>query len=79
MEPTEQSAEKTKMLTYFRGNDRGYAALSSLVLILVFSIVFLSLVPYFLKLEDVAQRHRESVLNDIQNKNQEIIETYDLY
>jgi hypothetical protein len=45
----------------------------------VFSIVFLSLVPYFLKLEDVAQRHRESVLNDIQNKNQEIIETYDLY
>jgi hypothetical protein len=67
------------MRIYFRGNDKGYAALLSVTLILIFSIVFLSLVPYLINIEDKARRYRESVIDDIRKVNREIIETYDLY
>lgn len=67
------------MPTSFLGNDRGYAVLLSLTLIIVFSTLFLSIIPYLLNLESQVNRYRESVLNDIQNVNREIIETYDLY
>lgn len=63
----------------FRGNDRGYMVLWSLTLVLVFSLVFLSLVPYLLNIEVQVYRYRESVLDGIRSVNREIIETYDLY
>jgi hypothetical protein len=66
------------MQTSFHGNDKGNAVLLAVSMILIFSIIFISLVPYISAVKQNARLYREKVLLDIQRLNREIIDRYDL-
>jgi hypothetical protein len=60
------------------GNDEGGAMLLSLVAILVFSLLFVSLVPRVSALNRAAKQYKAEVISRLQKENQEIITAYDL-
>jgi competence protein ComGC len=70
---------KAKMRIFFHGNDKGNAVLLSLVLIMVLSLLFLTLVPRITAIRRFSYTYKESVLNEIKKSNREIMERYDLY
>jgi competence protein ComGC len=67
------------MRIFFHGNDKGNAVLLSLVLIMVLSLLFLTLVPRITAIRRFSYTYKESVLNKIKKSNREIMERYDLY
>jgi competence protein ComGC len=68
-----------KTRIFFRGNDRGNATLMALVVILIFSLVYLSLVPRIVNLKNLANHYKAEVLETIKKTNSELIQYYDLY
>ncbi|GHU16118.1 hypothetical protein FACS1894163_04870 [Spirochaetia bacterium] len=60
------------------GNDKGNAVLLSLVFILIFSMVFLSLGSYLMALNKNVHKYREQVFSEIRETNQEVLNTYDI-
>jgi hypothetical protein len=79
MAPMDWKEETDKMRISFPGNDRGNAVLLSVSLILIFSLVFLSMVPRIIGLKHITQVYKERVLSEIRETNLDIIERYDLY
>ncbi len=67
------------MKTLFHGKDKGNAVLLSIVLIVVFSLTFLSLVPHISSMKRNAALHKETVIENIKRNNEEIVREYDLY
>jgi hypothetical protein len=63
----------------FHGNDRGNATLAALVLIIILSLVFLSLVPAIAARGTLARKYKEDVLRKIRTANSELVSSYDLY
>ncbi len=63
----------------FRGNDEGGVLLIAVVLIMAFSILFLSVVPYISALHSVGNKEMTRVLEKIQTQNSEVLEKYDLH
>lgn len=70
---------KDKMRTLFRGSDKGNAMLLSLSLIIIFSLIFLTVVPYISGLKRTAAVYKEDVLYKIRRSNMDIVKTYDLH
>jgi competence protein ComGC len=72
------------MRIYFHGNDchfydKGNATLAALVLILILSLVFLSLVPVITARSRLARDYKAEVLERIRTTNSELVSFYDLY
>jgi competence protein ComGC len=67
------------MRIFFHGNDKGGAVLLSLVLIMVLSLLFLTLVPRITAIRRFSYTYKESVFDRIKKSNREIVERYDLY
>jgi competence protein ComGC len=71
--------EKIKIRIFFRGNDKGNAVLLALILIMVLSLLFLSLVPRITAIRRFSYTYKENVLRDIEKNNREVMEHYDLH
>ena len=67
------------MRLFIHGSDRGNAILLSLILILLLSLVFLSLLPRVFAINKYALEYKENVILEIQSDNKEIKHKYDLY
>ncbi|MDR0475328.1 MAG: hypothetical protein LBH43_16860 [Treponema sp.] len=67
------------MLISFHGSDEGNAMLIALVLILVLSLVFISLISRISIAGEFVQKNRAKVIYTIEQSNREIISKYDLY
>ena len=65
------------MQTFFHGTDKGNAAITALVLILVLSTVFLSLLPRITAVKRYAKEYRAKVILSIEQSNREIMNQYD--
>jgi len=67
------------MRIFSLGIDKGNAVMLSLILILVFSLLFLSLIPRVIATKRYANEYKTKVINDIQSANWELRERYDIY
>ena len=67
------------MLISIHGTDKGNALLSALVLIMVLSIVFMSLVLRINAIKRFAGGYKDDVIQNIEKSNREIINGHDLY
>jgi hypothetical protein len=61
------------------GNDRGNAVLTALVLILAVSTTFIALVPRIHAVRRFAFEYKSKVLETINQKNEEVLNKYDLH
>jgi hypothetical protein len=66
------------MRTLLRGSDRGNALAGAVVLLLAFSLVFLSLVPRVMATGQNARFFKERVLVQIEQENREIVQRHDV-
>ena len=71
--------EKEPMRTFIHGTDTGNAVLTALILIIAFSTVFVSLVPYIISTERFAHEYKTQIIYAIEQSNKEAIKLYDLY
>ena len=62
-----------------RGSDRGNAVLTALVLILVLSSLFISLVYRIDAVKRYSHEYKAGVIRSIEESNREIIDSHDLY
>jgi len=67
------------MRTSIRGTDSGNASLTALILIMVLSSVFISIVPRISAIKRYAHEYRIKVISEIEETNREILSRYDLY
>ena len=67
------------MLRFIHGTDRGNAVLAALILIIVLSTVFMSLVPRITAMKKFAGEYKANVIGNIEHSNREIMSRYDLY
>lgn len=67
------------MRIFVRGTDKGNIMMTAVILIMVLSFIFMSLVPRILSLKRYAQEYKAKVIWDIEKSNREILYTYDLY
>jgi hypothetical protein len=61
-----------------RGSDRGNALIGAVVLLFAFSLVFLSLVPRVMAMEQNARLFKERALMRIERENGEILRRHDV-
>jgi len=66
------------MLKFIHGTDRGNAVLTALILIMVLSTVFMSLVPRIVAMKKYAGEYKANVIGNIEQSNREIMSRYDL-
>ena len=62
-----------------RGTDRGNAVLTALILIMVLSSVFISLVFRIDAVKRYTHEYKTDVIRNIEQSNREIVNRYDLY
>lgn len=62
----------------FRGNDEGNALLISVVLIMVLSLLFLTIVPHITALKNIGRQEKARVLAKVERQNREVMEKYDI-
>ena len=65
------------MRIFIHGTDRGNAVLSVLVLIIILSTIFISLVPRITALKQFAHEYKLKTIRGIEQSNKEIMERYD--
>jgi hypothetical protein len=66
------------MRTLLRGSDRGNALIGAVLLVLVFSLLFLSLVPRVMVMAENARLFKERALIQIEKENREILQRHDI-
>ena len=67
------------MRIFFLGTDKGNAVVTALVLIIILSTVFLSLVPRIFSVQRYAKEYKARVILSIQKYNREVMNLYDSY
>ena len=67
------------MRIFIHGTDKGSAVLTALVLIMVLSLVFISLVFRIDAVKRYAHEYKAGVIRGIEESNREAINRYDLY
>jgi competence protein ComGC len=67
------------MQKFIHGTDRGYAALTALILVMVLSSFFFSLIPQINSAKQFAQKYRAKVIKAIEKSNTELINLYELH
>ena len=70
----EKPEERTQMLKYIRGTDKGSAVITALVLIMVLSLITLSLIPRIMSTKQFAHKYKANVIRNIELSNREIRE-----
>jgi len=65
------------MQKFFRGNDRGNAVMTALVLIIILSSFFVSFVPRIISTKQFAMEYKAEVIHGIERSNREITESHD--
>jgi len=63
----------------FRGNDEGAALLISVILILVFSYLFMSYAPFVATYQRHAISAKKTALENIEKNNMEVVKKYDIH
>lgn len=72
-------AVKNKIRILFLGTDKGGVLFEAVVLLFVFSLLFLSLVPRIAAMKETAAVYRKQVFSRIQQENEEILRNHDLH
>ena len=67
------------MRKFIHGTDEGNAVLTVLVLIMVLSTIFITLVPRISAVGKYAHEYKAQVLRTIEQSNAEILSLYDFY
>ncbi|MCL2878834.1 MAG: hypothetical protein FWF29_01195 [Treponema sp.] len=67
------------MLIYIRGSDRGSAVLATLILILVLSSLYISMIFRINVMEKSVTAKKNQIINSIETYNREVINCYELY
>ena len=67
------------MRIFIHGTDKGNAVMIALVLILVLSTIFITLVPRINAIKQSARKYKAQVILTIEQSNKEIINLYDLH
>ena len=67
------------MSMFIRGNDDGNAVLTSLVLIIILSTLFVTFVPRITATKSFYSEYKTRILHEISQQNREVIEHYDLH
>ena len=67
-----------KTLTSFHGNDKGYILLISVIVLFLFSYLYLSFASYISIYKKTTVNYKKTVLEKIEKENQEVIGKYDL-
>ena len=75
----EDQEEKEKMRTFIHGTDKGHAILTVLILIIVLSTIFISLVPRIAMIKQNSLAYKAEVLRNIEQSNREILNLYDFH
>ena len=65
------------MLKFIHGTDKGNAVVTALILVMVLSFIFMSLVPRITSLKRFAYEYKANVIHGIKKTNREILENYD--
>ena len=67
------------MSMFIRGNDDGNAVLTSLVLIIILSTLFVTFVPRITATKNFYSEYKTRILHEISQQNREVLERYDLH
>jgi len=67
------------MRTFIHGTDKGNAVMTALVLIMVLSSVFMSLVPRLTAVKSFSKEYKTRIIRSIEQSNKEIMKQYDTY
>jgi hypothetical protein len=67
------------MPIFIHGTDKGNAMVTSLVLIILLSTIFLSLVPRITAISQYTHEYKSQVLQSIEQSNREALILYDFY
>ena len=73
----EDLEEREQMRIFILGIDKGNAVFKSLVLIMLLSTFFISLIGRVSVLEEYALKYKAQVLNEIEQSNREIMYRYE--
>ena len=65
------------MQTFIHGTDKGNALLMALVLIIILSTTFMSLLPRISAIKQYSQNYKVQVIQNIERNNMEILRQYD--
>jgi len=65
------------MRIFIRGTDKGNAALTALVLVVVLSSFFMSIVPRLSAVNQYTAKYKALIIRGIEEFNREVLETYD--
>ena len=79
MEQTEGWEEKAQMRIFIHGTDKGNAVLTALILIIILSTIFMSLIPRIITTKRFALEYKVQVIRNIEQSNEEILNLYDFY
>ena len=71
--------ERERMRIFIHGTDKGNAVLTALVLIIILSTIFVSLVPRIIAIKQFAHEYKTQVLHSIEQSNREILNLYDFH
>ena len=67
------------MRIFIRGTDKGNAVLSALIFIMLISMLFISLAPRILAINQYANKYKAKIIYAIEQTNRELMNHYDLY
>jgi competence protein ComGC len=76
---TVRKGVKGKMRISCRGNDKGAALFTAVVFIVIFSLLFLSAVPYIQSLRRNARILKDKAVTEIMKGNDEVMKEYDVH
>ena len=79
MELMEKKQEMDLMQISFHGNNEGSALIISILLIIIISLIFLSVVPHIKAFQDISCKEKMRVLNGISQQNKAVLEKYDIH
>jgi competence protein ComGC len=67
------------MQTFIHGTSKGNAMLAALIMIMVLSTIFISLVPRIIATKRYAREYKAQVIHAIEQSNMEAMNLYDFY
>ena len=67
------------MRIYTHGTDKGNAVLTALILIIVLSTIYITIVLRISAIKRFAYEYKTQVINSIEQDNREIMNLYDFY
>ena len=67
------------MRIYIHGTDKGNAMLVALIIVIVFSTLFITITPRIFAIKAYAHEYKTQIIRTIEQSNREIMNHYDIY